>query len=243
MTARRASIFFFGLFWAVAVSAQNQPDLSRQDQWGEPEKKAFLKFLQSGEQIPALGQVKENSSVSPEGQTHAPSKARYLTLSLAAETLLIKNKTTDQLTDLGASFGPRLLIGGHLFSWMRCYSGIEYHRIEESNIGGSNSYLDHYQVPLGLELALIPLGTPHTRYIILRGGAVAHSFDGIDSKSNFVDPLEGMQFSWMGALGYEGQIPDTKWRLHALVEASKTLDKESPKFYGLGFSLGLVRTF
>ncbi|MBI4667595.1 MAG: hypothetical protein HY747_00150 [Elusimicrobia bacterium] len=102
-----------------------------------------------------------------------------------------------------------------------------------------------FQAPSGLELALIPLGTPHTRYIILRGGASAHYFTkpkGYQS-NDFEAPLQGLRGAWNLGLGYEWQIADSNWRIHTLLEGYKSFERRgSDRFFGAGLTAGFVYT-
>ena len=99
-------------------------------------------------------------------------------------------------------------------------------------------------MPLGIELALVPLGTPQTRYVILRGGATFHHFQKTGIANQLEAPIEGWQGSWNVGLGYEWQFANTPWRFHVLAEAYKSFVLEdSPQFLGGGLTSGFVYTF
>lgn len=231
------------LFLMSASSAQTQriPNLQRQDLWGQEEKNAFLKHLKSNQIIPPSGQVKEIGP--PPKETYAIRKARYITLAAASDSLFTVDED-GRIHDESTSVGPKLLLGGHLFSWIRFYTGVQYNRFKQRKFSGATAFIDHYQAPAGLELALIPLGTPHTRYIILRAGAAAHFFSSEDDKSEFRTPLLGRRGTWNLGLGYEWQIPNTGWRIHLAAEGYRAFNRKgSQRFLGGGGTLGVVRTF
>ena len=58
----------------LPVRAQALPNLGDQKAWGDTEKKAFLQFLKSNQQMPAAGDVKEVAS--PKGYESTTHKAR-----------------------------------------------------------------------------------------------------------------------------------------------------------------------
>jgi hypothetical protein len=216
------------------------PDLHAQADWTDKEKKEFLDFLKSGAQAPAYGQVKY---VAPEkGGSSGVSKARYLTLDLATDTMTLDRGGFSRTE--ATTFGPRLIAGGHLFSWVRYYAGLQYNRIGQNRLDGTRMQTDHFQVPAGLELALIPLGTPHTRYVLLRGGVSEHYFSGGAGTAHYRLPLAGWRPAWNVGVGYEWQFDNSNWRWHALAEGYRSFaGGDRTQFYGLGVTAGLVRTF
>lgn len=221
------------------------PDLSRQDTWGEREKKEFLQFLKSGGgAAPAAGEVKQISAVNEGSSARAPGKARYVSLELGSESVVAVTGG-NTLSHQGSSFAPRLVLGAHLLSWVRLYSGVQVSRLRQEKLDGTRTPLDHYHVPVGLEFALVPLGTPQTRYVILRGGVGFHKFAGRASRSDFGAPLLGVHTSWNAGLGYQWQFSNSNWRAHALLDGYGSLQREkgTSRFYGMGFGAGLVRTF
>ncbi len=228
------------LVFCACANAADLPDLGNQAAWGEKEKKEFLDYLKTNKQIPAGGQVKY---VSPEKSAGgSPSKAGYLTLNVVTDTMLLDEGGGKTKTET-ANIGPKLILGGHMFSWVRYYTGFKYTAIGQNRLNGGRARLSHSEIPLGIELALIPLGTPQTRYILLRGGVSAHYISGA-SKSDFASPILGWRAAWNLGAGYEWQIPDSRWRINILTEAYRAFSsKGPPRFSGLGLTSGLAYTF
>ncbi len=227
----------------AAARAASLPDLRSQDEWTGKEKQQFLDFLKSGQPAPSAngGQVKYVAA--EKGRSYRVSKAHYASLALETDTLMIDRPTGSTKTET-TTLGPKLLVGGHLFSWVRYYTGIKYNHVGQDKLDGTRAHLSHYEVPLGIELALIPLGTPQTRYVLLRGGVSYHNFCGPEKKSDFASPLLGWRAAWNLGLGYEWQIPDSKWRVNALAEGYRSFAGGGhTQFGGLGLTAGLVRTF
>ena len=227
------------LLSATLPRAESLPNLKTQAAWGDKEKKEFLGFLKSSQPMPT-GQVKYTS---PEKEQARPSKARYASLTLVTDTMILDTgggRTTTETTTLG----PKLLVGGHIFSWVRYYTGVKYNRISQDKLDGTRAHLSHIEVPLGLELALIPLGTPHTRYFLLRGGVSEHFFSGPARKSDFKAPLLGWRPAWNLGLGYEWQFANSNWRFHTLAEGYRSFAGGGrTQFYGIGLTTGFVYTF
>ncbi len=227
------------LFSASLPRAESLPNLKNQAEWGDKEKKEFLGFLKSNQPIPA-GLVKQIAA--GDSGRQAPRKARYASLALATDTMILDTgggRTTTETTTLG----PKLLAGGHIFSWVRYYAGLKYNRIGQEKLDGTKAHLSHVEVPLGLELALIPLGTPHTRYFLLRGGVSEHYFSGDAKKSEFKAPLLGWRPAWNLGLGYEWQFDNSNWRFHSLAEGYRSFSGGGTRFYGIGLTSGFVYTF
>ena len=237
--ARRFSILLAAALCAPAAFAQ---DLNHQDVWSEGDKKAFLNYLKSGKEGAVTGSVKEVPGAAEETVVKVR-KARYATLELASDTVFTV-APSGALANQSTSFGPRLLVGGHLFTWIRYYGGVQYNSMTMPQNSGQRALVSHVQIPLGLELALIPLGTPQTRYVLLRGGVTAHHFGSNADSGTFQTPLIGWQGSWNVGLGYEWQVPQTGWRLHLLAEGYKSfLLKDASRFYGVGLTGGVAYTF
>jgi hypothetical protein len=227
------------LLAAAAPAAAQPPDLGQQDQWGDAEKADFLKYLKSGAPAPAAGQLKDTGDGGEELLETPVRKARYATVSFTGETLFTMPGGGGSHAE-STNLGPKLLLGGHLFSWVRWYGGLQYNRLEQKKLDGTQAELSHWQAPVGLEMALIPLGTPHTRYVLMRVGMSLHEFSGSAPDSDFATPLSGLQASWNGGLGYEWQIPQTSWRWNALVEGYRSMNG---RFAGAGLTTGLAYTF
>lgn len=227
----------------AAAAAAGLPDLKRQAAWGEKEKKEFLNFLRSDAPVPA-GQVKAVAGGNGgDGRSAAPRKARYASLGLLADTLIIDTGGGRSRTET-TTVGAKLLAGGHLFSWVRYYAGLKYNRVGQDKLDGTRAHLSHVEIPAGVELALIPLGTPHTRYVLLRGGVSYHQFSGPANKADFRAPLLGYHPAWNLGLGYEWQFDNSNWRFHSLAEGYRTFYRPGKtQFYGLGVTAGFVYTF
>lgn len=231
-------------FCASGAAAAGLPDLHNQAGWGDKEKKDFLNFLKSDQPVPA-GNVKAvaNGGGNGESQRYAAHKARYASLGLVSDTMILDvggGKSKTETTTVGA----KLLAGGHVFSWVRYYAGVKYNRVGQDKLDGSRAHLSHLEVPAGLELALIPLGTPHTRYVLLRGGLSWHQFSGPAKKSDFRAPLQGGHPAWNLGLGYEWQFDNSNWRFHTLAEGYRSFYRSGKtQFYGLGATAGFVYTF
>ncbi len=224
----------------VAALRAAPPDLREQAAWGDKEKKEFLNFLNSGQSAPVSGQVKR---VAAENGIRAPRRARYASLGLASDTLVLDKPGGGTKTET-TTVGAKLLVGGHLFSWVRYYAGLKYNRVGQQRLDGTRAHLGHLEVPAGVELALIPLGTPHTRYALLRAGVSSHFFTGPDARSEFAAPLRGWHPAWNLGLGYEWQFDNSPWRAHALAEGYRALSRSGkPDFRGLGLTAGFVYTF
>jgi len=240
----KTAIFLFCLaaaFWPAGLAAQNLPDLKNQAGWKEKDKQDFLKFLKSDKQAPVTGQVK--SVPGGDDKKWTPRKARYLTLALTGNSIITVSNAGKR-TAGATAFGPELLAGGHLFSWIRYYGGVKYGRISQARVNGGHTRLEHYEVPAGIELALIPLGTPQTRYVLLRAGVSAHYFTGPANRADFNPALQGWHEAWNVGLGYEWQFAGSRWRANLLAEGCRSfVHRNSPEFYQAGLTAGLAYTF
>ncbi len=222
------------------AAAQALPDLKSQASWGEKEKQEFLKHLKSNQELPS-GLVK-NVPASP-GSRAGSHKARYLSLSPLSDALIVVG-SDGKLNTGEPSFGARLAAGGHLFSWIRYYAGVKYTRLKQEKLDGSRARLTHYEFPAGIELALIPLGTPHTRYVVMRVGLSEHYFSSSAKGSDFQTSVKGWHPAWNAGIGYEWQVPDTRWRVNILTEGYRSFaGGKTPEFYGIGLTAGLAYTF
>ncbi len=223
---------------AADLRAAALPDLHSQAAWGPVEKKEFLQFLDSGRGLPA-GNVRSVSYSAPASPAR---KARYAALDAFWEEVTADagaGKTRAEPSSPGAE----LLLGAHLFSWVRYYAGLKYSTVGQRELDGSTARLAHLEAPLGIELALIPLGTPHTRYVLLRGGLSGHYFTGPVRKSDFAAPLLGWHPSWDLGAGYEWQFYDSRWRFHALAEYYSSFGGDGAQFHGAGLSAGFAYTY
>ena len=122
----RALFFSLLLLGPLApAGAQTLPDMKDQASWGEKDKQEFLKFLKSNQQMPVTGQVKDVPA--GKGGRALSRRARYLTL----------NAFSDKMNTGKPSFGPEILAGGHLFSWIRYYGGLKYTGIKRNKLSGA----------------------------------------------------------------------------------------------------------
>ncbi len=237
---KRISLAFLLLLCSgAAARGASLPDLKNQASWSEKEKQEFLGYIKSNQPLPAAGQVKAVPSENERLTTH---KARYASLALAADTMILDNgggRTKTETTTLG----PKLLVGGHLFSWVRYYAGLQYNRIGQDKLDGTRAHLSHLEAPVGLELALIPLGTPHTRYVLLRCGVSEHIFSGPSKRSDFKSPLIGWHPAWNLGLGYEWQFDNSNWRFNTLAEGYRSFSASGAHFSALALTAGFVYTF
>jgi len=229
---------------ALACCAQARaaslPDLKNQAAWGGKEKQEFLGYLKSNQQPAPGGQVKY---VSPVNGARVPRKARYASLGLVSDTMILDTGGGRSRTET-TTLGPKFLVGGHLFSWVRYYAGVKYNRIGVERTDGARAHLSHLEFPAGLELALIPLGTPHTRYVLLRGGVSEHYFYGSADKADLKAQLPGWRPAWNLGVGYEWQFNSSNWRFHSLAEGYRSFAGSGrTQFYGAGLTAGFVYTF
>lgn len=237
---KTAIIIFLVASGAALSSAEKLPDLKKQSSWGEKEKKEFLDYLKSDKPMPE-GQVKYVSQDNAKSSSKAPSKAKYLSLAPVMDSVIHDTGTGSKTEP--ETLGVKMLMGTHLFSWVRLYTGAKYNRVGQDRLDGSRAHFSHLEIPVGLELALIPLGTPHTRYVLLRGGISEHRFWGAAKKTDFSDPLLGWTLAWNLGVGYEWQFSNSNWRFHALAEGYRSFAGGSTSFYGAGITSGFVYTF
>lgn len=223
---------------AAGLRAAQLPDLHDQAAWGPAEKKEFLQFLGSGRGMPA-GNVRGVAYSAP---AEAARKARYAALDVFWEQVTV-DAGGGKISGEPSTLGAKLALGAHLFSWVRYYAGLKYSGVGQRELDGSTERLSHLEVPAGLELALIPLGTPHTRYVLLRGGLSEHYFYGPGKKSDFAAPLLGWHPAWNLGAGYEWQFYDSCWRFHALAEYYRSFGGDSVQFHGAGLTAGFVYTY
>lgn len=235
----RPSLLLAFLLLAAPAAAQRLPDLGGQAAWTEKEKQEFLKYIKSDRTAVPSGQVRTRTV--PGAGASRVRRARYLALGFSAEEFSSENPAA-RVSSVSSGLGPRLLAGGHLFSWVRYYGGLRYGRLGQERLDGTTARLSHVEIPAGIELALIPLGTPHTRYILIRGGVSAHAFSGA-RKAEFAEPLVGWRMAWNLGLGYEWQFPGSNWRVNVAAEGYKSFSGRSPQFYGMGASAGAAYTF
>lgn len=236
---------FPALLLLAAAAAAAQPDLTKQSAWGDKEKKEFLQYLRSDAPAIPSGQAKSLKTESDSGhRLSGARKPKFASLSVVSDSFMTV-AGNGSIRREGTGLGPRLLLGGHTFTFLRYYAGAGATRLRMGTRDGGSPLVTHLHFPAGLELALVPLGTPQTRYLLLRGGPALHYFSSSRAASDFHTPVLGWHASWNAGLGYEVQIPDTRWRVNFLLEGYKDMvrRKSTARFYGLGASLGTVFTF
>jgi len=177
----------------------------------------------------------ENRSTS----SHA---AWSLELGPASTTLFPFSEKGGEPTARG-TLGARALYERHLTPWLRAYAGLEAESLRQNRTNGSTAELMRWSVPAGIELALVPLATPQTRYVLLRLGLAASQVSGAPG-SDFSSPIVGTSAAWDVGLGYEWQIPNTSWRVNAALDGLRSIgDRNGVGYYGLGTTVALVKTF
>ena len=229
--------------------AAELPNLKNQGAWTSGDKKSFIYYLESGKQAPVSGNVKtEESQVSIEPQSEDKlnfdfGKAKYVNFSLLTNSMYTVGSDNVRHA-VSNNLGAKILVGGHIFSWVRTYFGLQYSGMDQKMKNGQKARLNHYEFPAGFELALIPLGTPHTRYVLLRGGVAVHYIQGNRRDADFDTTLLGVRGTWNGGLGYEWQIAETSLRVNLLIEGFKSMSRENgSKFIGAGLTTGVAYTF
>lgn len=223
------------------VTAQAAPSLSDQKAWTETDKKEFLDYLRTGQGAPITGQVREIAPSETEPSRRSYSRKPYYATLEGITGMTTARSGSGASSDRFLTVGPRLLVGGHLFSWVRYFAGIEYSRLSETLQDSTTLKTGHFQLPLGVELALIPLGFPHTQYFILRAGLATHYFSGTPSVS--ATALRGVYESWNLGLGYEWQIKESGFRVHALADAQWAFRFRETSFYSMGVTAGVAYMF
>lgn len=212
----------------ISSRALAAPSMKDQKNWTEGDKQEFLKYLDTGRGAPISGQVRDVAFPESAEEYRAPARKPFY-LALEANT--------------SRSLGPRVLAGNHLFSWIRYFAGIEFHSFERAKLNGSMADVSDFQVPLGLEFALIPLGFPHTEYILLRGGLGLHAVSSDAESTEFANSILGVRLTWNLGIGYEWQIKETGFRVHALAEAQIATGSLDNGFTSLGATVGVAYMF
>ncbi|HAZ11163.1 MAG: hypothetical protein A2X86_08670 [Bdellovibrionales bacterium GWA2_49_15] len=223
------------------------PNFKNQGAWTSGDKKAFIDYLESGKQAPISGNVQTpQQSVEPRSEDAINfdfGKAMYVNFSVLTNSMYTVGSDNVRHS-VSNNLGAKILVGGHIFSWVRSYFGMQYSGMDQKMKNGQKARLNHYEFPAGFELALIPLGTPHTRYVLLRGGVAAHYIEGNRRDADFDTTLLGLRGTWNGGLGYEWQIAETNVRVNLLLEGFKSMSKENgSKYIGAGLTSGVAYTF
>ncbi len=211
------------------------PDLSNQRGWSFQDKKEFLQQLESNQPMPT-GEVQYWQTPARDNLK----QARFLSLSLGYEGFYCFDSEEKLLGDT-QSFSSRLVYGWHLFSWVRFYAGLGYSKFEIPRPDATPHRIAHWKLPVAIELALIPLGTPHTRYVLLRFGANLHYFKEEKRSDDDAPTLNlGTRRSYNIGVGYEWQIAESNWRINTVLEGYQTVEKINGKtFQGISAVTGI----
>lgn len=228
---------------AGSANAGAAVSLSNQGAWTDSDKAEFLNYLDSGKEPPISGQVRSvRPALSEARDEPSAQKPFYLTVE-AVGGVTVTEAQGSAPSDQEATIGPRLTFGGHLFSWIRFFAAFEYDSLNELHLDGTRSGVDHFQIPIGLELCLIPLGSPQTQYILLRGGFGTHLFNTGTASSLFVNPVVGVEETWDLGLGYEWQIRESHLRFHALAATQIAFGFQTSRFYSVDLTAGVAYLF
>jgi hypothetical protein len=224
---------------AARVAAQQVPPLGDQKDWTDQDKREFLDYLRSNQPMPK-GEARDIAL--PRGTVAAERPAWALELAPATVTIYPYDKNGYGST-AGGLLGARALYERHFFTWVRGYAGFEGVPMDEKESSGATADLVRWAIPVGLEFALVPLGTSQTRYVILRAGVEAADMTGAPAGS-FLTPLTGPSAAWDVALGWERQIPDTHWRMNIALDGLHSITSPGGVGYvGFGATAALAYTF
>ena len=199
---------------------------------------------------------------------------RFGTYSLNALSLVAPSAATEGAADGadttaagGKNRADGFLLGGDLqygrpiTTWFRQIYNLGLYRgsLDQKVAGGPDLAESFwlYRAGYHLEMALVPLGLDQTRNILLRGGvdlfygrAVDHLLEGADQQAlqqALFDPVEGLQGGLSWSLGYEKQLGENFWRLHAMLDGFRAFqlsrDNDQDDLRGLGAFVGLSKVF
>jgi hypothetical protein len=230
------------LLAAAALPARSQtlPPLDAQKTWTDADKKEFLKFLNSNAPLPS-GQVKAIAAARTEPAYSGPARAFEIG---PAATSLFPYAGTGRASHAVSLPGGRILYERHYRPWLRGYVGVEGEDLRQKRLDGQTATLTRGAVPVGVEFALVPLDTPQTRCVLLRAGVVASDVTGPGRRGDFYAPVLGASAAWDVGLGYEWQIPDSRWRLNGAVDGLHSIsNSHGVGYYGLGLSAAVAYTF
>jgi len=232
-----AFLFIPGLLY-TGLSGFAMPDLKQQKGWGPGEKKAFLRFLESGASSgrSRIRYVPVNSSMVP-GSSRRP---LFVGTSLVYEKLFSAGKDTN-VRETASQAGGRFVLGGHIYSWLRLFSGLTYTQMNRKTLDQKTQNVRHFQVPLLIEAPLIPLGTSHTNYLLIRGGASYHWLRGAE-KDDLFNPVEDWDIRF--GVGYEWQIYNSRFRYNIVLEGyeARPVSENRSEFSSFGVNFGLILT-
>jgi hypothetical protein len=237
-----AALAIFASFLAAAARAQTLPPLDAQKTWTDADKAEFLKYLNSNAPLPA-GSV---SRAAPEASSDLEFTSR------AARSLELGPATTSLFPYSGGHYsgtvdggpGARVVFEQHYEPWMRFYAGLEGETLYQKERNGQTASLTRWAAPAGVEFALVPLSTPQTRYVLMRLGVAPAAVSAAANRNEFSTPILGASMAWDLGLGYEWQIPDSRWRINAAIDGLHSIsNRDDVSYYGLGATLAVVYTF
>ncbi|MFI5362513.1 MAG: hypothetical protein ACHQ49_11130 [Elusimicrobiota bacterium] len=224
---------------APFARAQTLPPLDQQKVWTEADKKDFLQYLNSNQPAPT-GTVRDVGVPAAGGFSSRSAQALELGPDFVALFPLAGNRYAPTVV---SQPGGRALYERHFAPWVRAYAGIEVNPLRQKRLDDQWTDLTRWSVPAGLEFALVPLSMPQTRCVLLRLGIAASDVAGPGARSDFNAPLMGTSAAWNLGLGYEWQIPDSRWRLNAAVDGLRSFTRNTTGYYGLGATAAVVLTF
>ncbi len=232
------------------VSVFAKPSLKNQSKWSNKQKDEFIKYALQGSPSPSSKKIKvlkENSTHSDQSTTWSGDSGKFMSLSYHGGYTFAE----DPLDYSQYEHGATLLAGDHLFSWVRIASGIRYFKVNGQINNRVDYSLNKLVVPFQGELALIPLGFPHTEYLLLKVGIAINYLWANQEGEELLrdvtqvkyDPSLGFSSEWLTSIGYEWQLGENFWRIHLTLDAHFPLKSLSSNSVSLYSSLGTSYVF
>ncbi len=215
------------------------PNLKNQKKWSASEKNNFFKFLKKEGGLDDA----PNKSVTLESELSqslvGDHYGTYLGAGYRFHSIFFHDL---EKTDWGSFLhGPELTLGRPLLSWFRLALSASYvvnQNSARSPIPRLSRRLHGIGAALFAEAALIPLGSPFTRYLLLRAGM---SVEQLWSRDNAVTRFRA---SPLASAGYEWQLGENFFRFNALIQASyPILGPQTERYLEVGPQLGLAYVF
>jgi len=223
----------------------SNPNLKRQQKWTKKEKDNFINGIQRNRGATYQDKDITLFEKTDQNKLFGNHAGKYLSLSyhLGRYTSL----AGDNFGYNSYTNGPLLLWGDHLFSWVRFALGAQYSKIRIKLKEYDYASFDKVSVPTFIELALIPLGSPHTRYLIFRGGVIGDYVWGskaakeamnFNNESNL--NILGLTGSWYSLAGYEWQLGENFWRIHVAMDLQVPFKvKPDERYINIGMNVGV----